>query len=92
MKEIENLDTTILAAERMWDFFRAFEGIPEVLKALQAAQNYPRELDKAVKEKQAMLKQLAEENSDVQRLNEKLAARNAELVKELEACLEAPEP
>lgn len=58
MERIENLDVLVLAAERMRDTFRAFEQIPEVLQALQAAQNYPDELDKAILAKKEALDNL----------------------------------
>lgn len=83
MKPIENLDVLILSAERMSDTFRAFQEIPEVLKALQAAQNYPAELDRAIlqkkKESDALDKALALKDRELAAIESNRLNKSTEL-------------
>jgi chromosome segregation ATPase len=83
MEPIKNLDVLIMASERMQDTFRAFKEIPEVLKALQAAQNYPKELDKAILNKKDELKSLEKAKAIHQRQVDALSLEVAQKVDRL---------
>ena len=84
MEPIKNLDVLIMASERMQDTFRAFKEIPEVLKALQAAQNYPKELDKAILDKKEELKSLEKAKAVYKRQVDALSLEVAQKIDKLD--------
>lgn len=81
MKQIENLPWLVNAAEGMRNFFNAFNGIDDVIKALEAAQNYPAELDAAIKEKRDTVAHLADEGNNLHSVVKKLTEEKADLEK-----------
>lgn len=80
MEPIKNLGFLINEAGRMRDLFKAFGEIDGVLKALQAAQNYPAELDKAILEKKKELDGLDAEKMKTTADINQLSIKKAELM------------
>ena len=79
MEPIKNLGFLINEAGRMRDLFKAFGEIDGVLKALQAAQNYPAELDKAILEKKKELDGLYSDRESLSSELRKLSEKKGEL-------------